>query len=311
MKTTRKTPKTQQQEPTTRVAKQGSPFGKAFSDTAEERRILKPEQLVRLNFDVTLAIEMVMAALPRIEPLKEDIASLPRLDHSLLSRLEQYANAAGHAHGLYVVSVVQPEELKRSYDDALVYRANLYSDAVNLARHGLVNADAVYAIGNETGFRNVAYDLIGLVSLFREAEARIAGRSATLPADWDTADVLAADLLGLAARRETRRQLQPKLADNRLRAVTLMAKSYDQTRRAVQFLRHDEGDVDLITPSLYTARGVRRRDEVLNDESPTDIPGLTPAVGTGPTVIGTAVIGNGASQPQVAHSEPAVPGPSG
>jgi hypothetical protein len=114
--------------------------------------------------------------------------------------------------------------------------------------------------------------------------------------------VLAADLLGLAARRETRRQQQPKLADNRLRAVTLMANSYDQTRRAVQFLRHDEGDVDLITPSLYTARGVRRRDEVPSDEPLIAIPGSTPAVGTGPTVIG-----NGASQPQAAHSEPAVP----
>jgi hypothetical protein len=301
MKSTRKNPKPTLKQPATRTTKKTSPFGKAFNETAKERAALTTEQLVHLNFEPTLAIEMVLAALPRIESLKDDIASLPRLDHGLLARLEQYANAAGHAHGLYVVAVVQPEELKRAYEDALARRAILYSDAVNLARHGLVNLDAVNAIGNEVGFRNVGYDLIGLVSLLREAESRVAGRSATLPADWDAADVIAADLLGLAARRETRRQQQPKLADDRLRAITLMVKSYDQTRRAVQFLRHDEGDADLITPSLYTARAARRRDETV---APVDSATVTPGP-TQPTQNAATV------SPQMAQPEAVVPGALG
>jgi len=40
-------------------------------------------------------------------------------------------------------------------------------------------------------------------------------------------------------------------ADARNRVFTLLTRRYDQVRRAVVFLRWDEGDADRIVPSLY------------------------------------------------------------
>jgi len=46
-------------------------------------------------------------------------------------------------------------------------------------------------------------------------------------------------------------------AERRACAFTLFMRAYDQARRAVIFLRWDEGDADEIAPSLYKGRGGR------------------------------------------------------
>jgi hypothetical protein len=46
-------------------------------------------------------------------------------------------------------------------------------------------------------------------------------------------------------------------ADRRARAFTLFVDAYDQTRRAVTYLRWKEDDVETIAPSLYKGRGGR------------------------------------------------------
>ena len=50
-------------------------------------------------------------------------------------------------------------------------------------------------------------------------------------------------------------------ADTRIRAFTLLTLTYDQARRAVIYLRWEQGDVQRIAPSLYTGRGGRKRVE--------------------------------------------------
>ena len=53
-------------------------------------------------------------------------------------------------------------------------------------------------------------------------------------------------------------------ADRRQRAFSLFVKAYDQARRAIQYVRWEQGDADSIAPSLYSGRGnsnVKRRAE--------------------------------------------------
>ena len=59
-------------------------------------------------------------------------------------------------------------------------------------------------------------------------------------------------------------------AQARQRTYTLLAKAYNQVRRAVCFLRRDEGDADAVAPSLYAGRGGRKKvqSELAADAAP-------------------------------------------
>jgi hypothetical protein len=239
-------------------------------------------------------VQIVLAAAKRIEPLREAIAKLD-LDQHTLSRLELYAQAAGQAQALYELANAPPAALQQVYERALEFRALLHSDASNLARAGLLNRDAVKSIKNEVGFLNVGYDLIKLVSLLRDAADRVSGRTVVPVEGWNEAELLANQLVQLAAYREQRRG-DPKLGENRLRAVTLMVKAYEQTRRAVQYVRFDFGDAELFAPSIYTGKSIGRKREE------------PPGAPTGDSV--TAPDAGAAPVPSVAE-EPAVPGGPG
>lgn len=247
-------------KPVTDANATGTLLRAAFLETAAERAALPESELIHLSFDVTLAALIALACAKRIEPLKADIDKLG-LDSKLMSRLDVYARAASYAQTVYSISTAPPEALQEVYEEALRYRALLYSDASNLARAGLIDPDAVNLIKNEVGFRNVACDLQRLLELFRVSLARITGRTVTLPEDLEQAELVVTHLLELVAYREQHQQVDPLVAESRLRAVSLMVKAYEQVRRAVQFLRFDLGDADKFAPSIYTAKSsTRRRD---------------------------------------------------
>jgi hypothetical protein len=60
-----------------------------------------------------------------------------------------------------------------------------------------------------------------------------------------------------AGQREQGPAVVVETARIRQQAFTLLVKAYDETRRAVSFLRWREGDADTIAPSLYAGRGGR------------------------------------------------------
>jgi hypothetical protein len=267
--------------PQTDAAPGGFAFSKAFDETAAERAALQPEDFMHIGFDTTRAVRLVLAAVTRIERLKDEIAELP-LDHAFLNRLDLYVHAAGFAQARCNAVHSPPEVLKALYEEAVSYRAMLHSDALNLITHARLSADAVNEIKNETGFYNVGFDLMSLVTLFREAAPRIIGRTATQPADLLRAEQVATELLELAARRDEYERSQPTLREDRLRALTLLIRCYQETRRAVQFVRFHHGDAEQIAPSIYTARKGRKRGEVLDpiDEIAPVATQTSPAPGT-------------------------------
>ncbi|WP_437980893.1 hypothetical protein [Sorangium sp. So ce117] len=98
-------------------------------------------------------------------------------------------------------------------------------------------------------------------------------------------------------------------ADRRARAFSLLVHAYDQTRRAVAYLRWDEEDADTIAPSLYkgrTGRATAHSDTVAapGDEAPAApaAPGAaTPAAPNG-TAAPAAL--NGTAAPAVPGAAP-------
>jgi hypothetical protein len=61
-------------------------------------------------------------------------------------------------------------------------------------------------------------------------------------------------------------------AEQRVRAYTLFVKAYEETRRAVAYLRWHEGDLDDIMPSLFANRKSARKVKESDPDPPTNDP---------------------------------------
>jgi hypothetical protein len=249
-------------------------FRESFEATTADRAALDESALIAVNADPSSAMHIVLAAWPRIASLLDEIAKLP-VEHRLIARCKLYAWALGHAHSLYVIATTPPEELEARYQEGLKRRAALRSDVQNLIHHGLVPQDSLARVRNETGFRNVAADLGHLVNIMRNATARVEGRTATLPEDLAKAEMLAAQLVEIIAQREGSIAMTSSIAADRQRAFTLMARAYDEVRRAVRFLLWRNGEADKLVPSMYQVDNTPKKKPARASDEP-QTPTLAP-----------------------------------
>jgi hypothetical protein len=155
-------------------------------------------------------------------------------------------------------------------DTATKQREVLFSETTTLAKRGLIDGQRLKDLKGPVGYRNVAFDLLALVAIFRETWNALTGKTGISMEELEKAEVMADELLGAVAERELG-QVVADAADNRQRAFTLFVNAYDQVRRAVLFLRHDEDDADTIIPSLYAGRSNRRRIEPTEEPKPPEV----------------------------------------
>jgi hypothetical protein len=229
---------------------------------AYERRLpailaLKDSDLATLNVDVHASTTTALGALPKIRAFTARIAALGDIDQSLIEGLEDYAQAASEAHSRYVTALVPRNEAAALQDEALKTRRVFRADAEALAARGLIDRARLAPFKNRSGYRNLAFELIDYANLLRDCWPMIQGRTGVLAEEIQRAKELGEELVLAVANRE---QGAVKVAETeaiRHRAVTLFLKAYDETRRAVKFLRWRERDAETIVPSLYRGRGGR------------------------------------------------------
>jgi hypothetical protein len=169
----------------------------------------------------------------------------------------------------------------------------LYSDAVALVNRGLLNGDRLIEFKTAVGYKNLAFDLMGLAALLRGSWDQIVGKSALQLAELDRAELLGEQLVTAIGTREQAPAVASEVAQQRQRVFTLFLRSYDQVRRAVSYLRWNEDDVDDICPSLYAGRVARRK----TDTNP----------GTAGNAVGQPAPGGVGQGSQVAPVAPGVP----
>jgi len=239
---------------------------RAFRKLESEIRAVPSSEYAALNVDVQAAVATVLAAVPQLQELRPEIEAITSLDLTLYDRLEEYALALAYAHGTYLVAAAResPEELAR---EAMDVRRLLLSDAQALATRGLIDASRLRDVGGRMGYRNTAFDLVGLVSMMREAWSRIEGKTPTTLAELEHAEALADRLLIEVGERG--RPLVKEAQRDRAAAYTLFLRAYRHADRLIEFLRYVEGDADQILPSLYADKGRRR--PTASSEEPTDL----------------------------------------
>ncbi|WP_437816579.1 hypothetical protein [Sorangium sp. So ce1078] len=254
----------------------------AFDKALPEIDALSPDRLIAINLDIPRMVSQVLGVLPGLLALRSDIAErLQKHDVALLDRLETYALAAWYAHLVWLSSGGAENALKPLLEEAVPLRENLLSDAEALARRGLLDAETVAEIRAGQGHIDTANDLVALSALFSGSWSEIAGKTAATEEEVKRAGEIGPQLLAALGVREHGKGPGPtEAADKRARAFALLVHAYDQTRRAVAYLRWNEGDADTIAPSLYKGRGGRPASSSDTAAAPQD---AAPAGSAGPT----------------------------
>jgi hypothetical protein len=100
----------------------------------------------------------------------------------------------------------------------------------------------------------VIFDLGALTRGFKERLPELEGKTGISDQELQQANRLMLQLLGAVATRKRMPDEVLAATDIRQRMYTLFCNTYSQVRRAVCFLRYEEGDADEIAPSLYQGR---------------------------------------------------------
>ena len=227
----------------------------AFERALPAAQALAASELVPINIDLPSAITATVGRLPAIMALREDAEALVRFDIAAFDQLETYTLATAYAHTLYMGASSPPEAIVGLNERGMQLRKTLYIDAVALATRNLISGDRIGAFKANIGYKNLAFDLMALAAILRRNWDKISGRTAITADDLDQAESIGERLVSAVGSRKKATTSISEAAAQRQRNFTLLLNAYDQVRRAVTFLRWNEGDADRIAPSLYSGRG--------------------------------------------------------
>ena len=235
----------------------------ALEAVKSEMAALQASDLWTINLDIPQAVSQALGVVPNLaEHRAQIVKDLPNHPIQSFDRLETYALAAYHAHILSLPAEGSENHVATLLAEAGRLRGDLLSDAEALARRGKLDADRVAKIRADHGNIDTANDLVALSALFLSQWSEIHDKTAATMEDVQRAGELGPLVLAALGVREHGAPLPPAAAaDQRRRAYTLFVKAYDETRRALGYLRWHEGDTDAIVPSLYKGRGGRGKEE--------------------------------------------------
>jgi hypothetical protein len=257
-------------------------FAIAFADSKPHRDALRPDEVQRVNLDIPSAVATALGALPEILSVRSDVVKhLGTFDITHFDRLQTYAMALSHAFARGKTSLSETHKLPDLNLEGTALRDTLFTDMAALAKRGLVDPDAFKSCKGYTGYKNVASELLVLVSAGRDSWSRIEGRCGITREELDRAEKITGHMLRLLGLRGQAPEIVAAAAEDRDRAFTLFVRSYDQIRRAVIYLRWGQGDADDIAPSLYAGRRKNGADD--RQDQP------VPAAGAVPTPSGPVV----------------------
>ncbi len=253
-----------------------------------------------INIDIPGAVVTALGCAPELKRLRARVAELPGFDHAKFDRLETYARAAGQAHAEYIAASTPGGAIQAIAAELSKTREVLNADVTALAKRGLLDGSRLQELRGTTGFKNIAFDVLALTSMLRKSWSSVAQRTGVRMEEIERAEALANQLASETGVREQGNPGGPEATLTRARAFTLFTRVYDQARRAVIYLRWNEGDADAIVPSLWRGRGGSRR----KDEPEDVATGSENPVVVAPAVGGTVATGAGTSSPFVSSGLP-------
>ena len=262
------------------------------------------DELIPIRADIPQTAMYAVAVSPAVEPLIPQLERLPDFDINCALQIVDRGYAAWYAHVSYLVSAPGNDDLAKAVATCTVDRNQLRSTGLNLAQFGLLAEEAVTGAHTGTSQLDLANECGGLVSLFSRRWAAIRGVIPITEERLHQMSMNASTLLGLVAGHTI--AVVPSTSEAaklRQKAFTFYAHSYDQLRRAVSYVRWDQGDVDRIIPSLYS-----RDTSASSSSSSAKKSDTAPTAPTSPAAPGTP---SKAKDEVTVATVPVSPGPDG
>jgi hypothetical protein len=226
----------------------------AYNRVLSEATALPSDRLIPVTIDVRSGVITVMGVWPKLKTIEGDARALPQFSPACFDKMLDYTFALTNAQSRYEAATTPPEALPELLDQATKQRDIFFGDANALVVRGHLNGDAVKEFKGMHGYKNVAFDLMGITQLLKTSWPDIENHTGLKMNELVEADKIAVRLMAAIGHREQSPAAAASATDIRLRMFTLFIDAYDQVRRAAIFLRWDRDDADTIAPSLYAGR---------------------------------------------------------
>ena len=230
----------------------------AYERVRAEIDAVPDDKLLPVTIDVPSMVTALAGRMEALASLRDEVLTLPQFRVATFDDIETYALALGHAHTLYK-SASTPTPIPRLVTELTRLRTELVADAHSLARRGHIAPENLLPLRRKRGHKNLAFDIMLVCKLLRDAWSSVDGRTGLLEAELDRADELADRLVTALGLREQRERVLSEAILTRQRAFTLFVRAYSEVRRAVTFLRWDKPVIERLAPSLYTAQRRARK----------------------------------------------------
>jgi hypothetical protein len=231
-----------------------------FARVLPELEALRADELPIINVEIASAVTQTLGVLPGIVRYREAIQrELGEFNLERFDKLEIYAKALLHAQREHSIATEPPDELKSLFEESRDLRELLHHDATTLAARGFFSAATFDDLKGPNGYKNTALDLQLLVGVLRGNWKHIEGKCAVTKNELEYADQLALHLMRVYGLREQTSGGTARATDLRNRAYALFVRAYEDTRRAIHFLRWNEGDAEIIAPSLLASRSPAKK----------------------------------------------------
>ncbi|MCS6900601.1 MAG: hypothetical protein NZX77_12650, partial [Polyangiaceae bacterium] len=205
-------------------------------------------------------LETARKALPRLLSLRDAIAeALPHHPVRFLDEMEDYIQAAAFSERLVSLTAHTEggtDKFNEMIEEGRHLRKVMLSAAEPLVLKGLIDEAKVKAIRSGQGYEDMAADLVELAALYTEAWPRVKNKSPIEQEEVERARVLGQEIseLLILRRSDSAKLSLEECLDQRNRAYSLLLRAYDETARAVNYLRWHEKDADSFAPALVKAR---------------------------------------------------------
>jgi hypothetical protein len=235
----------------------------ALEKVRREAEALQNDDLSPIIIDPIAASVTARGAYQKLLKFRDRILALPDFHAPYLEDFETYVRAAYYAQTLLQAASKPPAQFEEVIAEAAKLRESLLSDARALVNRGIMSDTPLASLKGSVGFQNIASDLMTLTNMFRAVWPKLVGKTFVTEEELDRAEVLCDEVVNDLGQREQSPSKIEDVSVDRQKTFTLFVTAYDQLRRAITYIRWNEGDADEIAPSLYS--GKKRRQVVAEE----------------------------------------------
>lgn len=265
----------------------------AYEATQSDRDAVRLEAMAAINVDLPLATSRAAAAATRAARYAAELAQLP-VPADILARVTRFGLAAAQAHILHLAAEQPSPEIAAMAEPLYETREMLIADARALVARKLIQADVLSKLSGTRGHRDLGFDIMLLCTVFRSSWANIQGRSAVRLDELDPIHKQAERLVAAVGLRDDREKQKTHAHQQRVRAFHLLAREYDQLRRALTFILWGVAEVSDVAPPFTGGRGRTSAEEPAAEGAQPEGEADAPVIATGG---GTALTGTPGSGP--------------